>query len=155
MAIENIGAILAGNPPQIGGTATETSVGRAYLVAHVHDFDRVETNVGLGPGITLGAWADNATQAAATYSTKQRADIIAWRGDVPTIVELKDRITATALGQVLAYWHLLTADNPQLLNVYKIVAGRSVQGGLVNIFARYNVGVELYPNAVEAYPVLT
>lgn len=155
MPLANIGAILAGTPAQIGGNKIETSVARAYLVQHVQDFDRAEFNVGLGPGITLGSWADDATQAAATYSTKPRADMILWRGDVPTIVEVKDRINPSVMGQLLTYWHIMSAENPKLLNVYKIVAGRTVQEGLPNIFARYNIGIELYPNAVAAYPVLT
>lgn len=155
MPIANIGAILAGSPAQIGGNKIETSVARAYLVRHVDEFDRAEFNVGLGPGMTLGSWADAATQTAATYSTKPRADMILWRGDVPTIVEVKDRANPSVMGQLLTYWHILREENPKLLNVYKIVAARSVQEGLPAIFARYAIGLELFPDAVQAYPVLT
>lgn len=155
MPLKDIGAILAGSPSQIGGNKIETSVARAYLVHHVNEFDRVDFNVGLGPGVVLGSWADPSTQAAATYSSKPRADMIAWRGDVPYIIEVKDRINPSVMGQLLTYWHIMREENPKLLNVYKIVAGRSVQEGLPVIFARYNIGIELYPQAVQAYPVLT
>lgn len=149
MPIANIGAILS-SPTQIGGNAAENAVARAYLIAHVNDFDRVALNVGLGPGIDLGPGYEPWVQKAATASTKPRADMILYRGDVPTIVEVKDRAYGAVVGQLLTYWHFLKHDNPQLLNVYKVVAARTIQGGLPAILERYEIGLELYPNAVLA-----
>jgi len=149
MAIADIGAIL-GSDRQIGGTQIETAVAKAYLVHHINDFDRVQLNVGLGPGMDLGPNVPPWVQAAATASTKPRADMILWRGDVPTIVEVKDRANPSVMGQLLTYWHMLREDNPKLLNVYKVVAARSIQSGLQPILERYGVSLELFPNAVAA-----
>lgn len=146
MPIPNIGAILS-SPAQIGGTRTETAVAKAYLTAHVEDFDRVEFNVGMGPGLDLGPSFPPYVQAAATASTKPRADMILYRGHTATIVEVKDRINPGALGQVLTYWNFMTVDHPELLQVYKVVAGRSIQPGLQAIWQNLGVTVELYPGA--------
>jgi hypothetical protein len=145
MAIANLGQILA-TTRQIGGNQVETAVAKAYLQLHAADFDRVDLNVGLGPGLDLGPGYPPYVQAAATASTKPRADMILWRGDVPTIVEVKDRAYGAVMGQLLQYWHLMKADNPKLLNVYKTVAARTVQPGLPAILDHVGITIELFPN---------
>lgn len=147
MPIENIGAILA-STVQIGGNANETAVAKAYLQKHVNDFDRAEFNVGLGPGITLPWDAPAWVQKSATEGTKPRADMILYRGDTATIVECKGRIYSAVMGQLLTYWHILKLDNPQLLQVYKVAAGQTIQDGLGPILDQYGITVELFPYAV-------
>jgi len=146
MPIPNLGAILSSNL-QIGGNKQETAVAHAYLIAHQNDFDRVEFNVGLGPGIDLGPGYEPWVQTAATASSKPRADMIGYRGNTATLVEFKGRVGPSAMGQLITYWHILTQDNPALLQVYKVVAGNTIQEGLPSIFERYGIAVELYPGA--------
>ena len=149
MPIANIGAILSSGI-QIGGNATETAVARAYLIRHVDDFDRVEFSVGMGPGITLPAGTPAYVQTSATASTKPRADMVLFRGDYATIVEVKDRLYSAVMGQLLTYWHMFTVDSPQYRQVYKVAAGISIQDGLQPILDQYGIQVELYPFAVQA-----
>ena len=146
MSIPNIGSILSSGV-QIGGDAVETAVAHAWLIKHVDDYDRVELNVPLGTGIDLGPGYEPWVQKAATANSRPRADMIAYRGIVPTIVEFKGNITPAALGQVLTYGKLLTANNPSILQFYRVVAGQTVQFGLANIFDQYGVSVELFPAA--------
>lgn len=151
MAIENIGSILSSNI-QIGGNAIETAVAKAYLTLHVNDFDRVEFNVGLGPGITLPAGTPAYVQKSATASTKPRADMILFRGGYATIVEVKGRIYSAVMGQLLSYWHMFKTDSPQYHQVYKVAAGQTIQDGLQPILDQYGIQVELFPNAVPPAP---
>lgn len=146
--IPNIGVILSSHL-KIGGNARETDVAKAWLAKHVNDWDRVEFNVGLGPGLTLPAGTPDWVQKSATDSTKLRADLIVFRGDYAAIVECKGRIGPAALGQLLTYWHLLTADNPRLLQVYKIAAGQTIQDGITAIFQHAGVEVELFPETIQ------
>lgn len=146
MPIADIGAILA-STKQIGGNACETAVCKAFLVAHVADYDRVELEVQLGPGLDLGPAAPANIQRCATAAWKQRADMILWRGNVPTIVEAKCRIDGGAIGQLLTYYTLLKRDNPTLLQVYKVAAGVSILSGINDIFFSYGITVELFPGA--------
>lgn len=147
MSIPNLAAILA-SPVQIGGNANETAVAKAYLTLHQNDFDRVEFNVGLGPGVTL-PWAAPAwVQKSATEGTKPRADMIAYRGTTATIIECKGRIGPSAMGQLLTYWHILKEDNASLLTITKVAAGQTIQDGLQSIFDRYGIEVELFPWAL-------
>lgn len=144
MSIPNIGQILASGV-QIGGDVIENAVAHAYLIRHVDDFDRVELNVKLGPGVDVGPGYEPWVQKMATANSQARADMIAYRGHAATVVEFKGRITPAALGQVLTYAKLLTADNPKILQVYRVVAGETVQYGLQPIFDQFGVSVELFP----------
>lgn len=146
MAIANLGEILS-SPKQIGGNAAETAVAKAYLIAHQNDFDRAEVEVKLGPGVTLGPEYPEYMQRWAKLSYALRADMICWRGNVPTIVECKDRIDGKAIGQLLTYRALLVKDNPTILNVYKVAAGVSILNGISEIFDLYGITIELFPSA--------
>lgn len=146
MSIADIGFILS-SPRQIGGDAIETLVAKAYLAKHVDDFDSVSFNVGLGPGCTLPYGTPAYVQKCADASSRLRADMICYRGNTATIVEVKDRIYPAVMGQLLAYWHLLHDDRPDLMQIYKVAAGQSVQVGLVPVLQTYGISVELFPGA--------
>lgn len=149
MPIPNIGAIL-GSSLQIGGNAIETAVAKAWLAKHQDDYDRVEFNVGLGPGVTLPRGTPAYVQKSATESTKPRADMVLYRGNTATIVEVKGRLYSAVMGQLLTYWHILSKDKPTLDQIYKVAAGQTIQDGLLPILQQYGIEVELFPYAVSA-----
>jgi len=144
MPISDIGQILS-STKQIGGTPTETAVLKAFLMQHVDDFDRVQFEVGLGPGIQLGPEYPDYMVRYAAKTYQLRADMICWRGNVPTIVEAKDRLDGCAIGQLLTYTKLLKQDNPTLLQTYKVAVGLSICEGIRDVFWEYGVEVELFP----------
>lgn len=151
MEIANIGAILA-STTQIGGDALENAVARLYLIKHVADFDRVDLNTPVGAPLDLGPGYPAYVQKAATANSRPRVDMLMWRGEVPTIVEVKGRITSSALGQVLAYWHVMKKFDPQMLNIYRVCIGQTIQDGLASIFDEYGVQIELFPEAAVSQP---
>jgi hypothetical protein len=53
------------------------------------------------------------------------------------------------MGQLLAYWHLLKDDNPQLLQVYKVAAGQTIIAGLAPVLQTYGISVELFPTVAD------
>lgn len=151
MPIADIGAILASNR-QIGGNAAETAVAKAYLIKHVNDFERVEIERHLGPGLDLGPEYPEYMRRAAKTSYQLRADMVCWNGNVPTIVEAKDRLDGRAIGQLLTYAKLIVQDNPTILQVYKVAAGVSILNGIDYVFDSYGITVELFPGATASAP---
>lgn len=149
MPIADIGRILS-SPKQIGGNACEDAVCRAFLIKHVNDYERVELEARLGPGLQLPPGSPAYLQKCATVSWQKRADMICWNGNVPTIVEAKERLDGGAIGQLLTYERLLKQDNPKLLQVYLIAAGQSIMTGIECFFYDYRIQVELFPGAVPA-----
>lgn len=147
--IAGIGAILSSRT-QIGGSAVENAVARAYLTLHVGDFDAVQLNVPLGPGVQPPADTPAYLVAGMIHNSRCKADMILYRGNVPTIVEVKDRANPAVLGQLLTYYNLMRQDNPKLLTVYKVVAAQTMAPGMVPTFDQYNVRIELFPFAARA-----
>lgn len=147
MAIPNLDQIIAAGVT--GTTKAESAVGSAWLREHGTEWDRVEFNVPMGPGVELWPGAPDYVVKSAQASTKPRADIVVYRNGDQTaaIVELKARIGGAAMGQVLTYAHMLQVDNPRLLQVYKIVAGNSILAGIQQVFEKNGVTVELFPLA--------
>lgn len=146
MAIPNIGLLLT-STKQIGGNAAETAVAKAFLAAHVNDYDRVDIELKLGPGMTIGMEYPPYMQKYAAENFKLRADMVCWNGNVPTIVECKDRLDGRAVGQLLTYATLIREDNPTILQVYKVAAGQSVLIGVEKVFEANGISIELYPTA--------
>lgn len=145
MQIENLGPVLLTR--QIGGDQIETAVAKAYLAAHANEFERVDLNVRLGPGVDPGPTYQPNIRKMAIMNSQLRADMILWRGEIPTIVEVKDRALPSVLGQLITYWTLLRRDNPKLLQVYKVVAARTVQPGVKDVMEQYGIMLELFPGA--------
>jgi hypothetical protein len=53
-----------------------------------------------------------AIQRQTTLNTQKRIDILAFRGAQPIIIEVKQRVTPAALGQILTYRHHFVEENP-------------------------------------------
>jgi hypothetical protein len=149
MPIPDIGRIL-GSRKQIGGDATETAVAKAWLMKHADEYDRVEFEFHLGPGITMPPGTPAWLQTVATGSTQMRADMLLWRGNYATIVEVKGRLGPPTIGQLLTYERLFREDRPQIIEVSKVAAGLSIQAGMEPAFYHWGIAVELFPQAAYA-----
>ncbi len=146
MPLTNIDAYLAGGQlPAL--TPIESAVARAWLIAHQAEYDRVEFNVRLGDGIQLPPGASDFMQRFARAATTKRADMILYSGLVATIVEVKIRIGASALGQLQTYRLLLQQARPDLTAVNMIAAGQTIEPDISSILAGAAIGVELFPLA--------
>lgn len=104
----------------------EILVLKAWLKMHEAEYDSFDYNVRIGQGHDPGAgWPEELRQMAIMNSQK-RLDAVAWKSGQPTIVEVKDRATLSAVGQISMYLHLYVVDysdgpTPKLL----IVANRA------------------------------
>jgi hypothetical protein len=105
----------------------EVIIFRAWLALHQNEYDRFEYNVRVGNGTDPGAQYPAIYRQQYIENTQKRIDAVAWKGQQPTIVEVKDRATASCMSQILTYKALwpLTFPNtpaPKLLLVTNRVA---------------------------------
>jgi len=87
----------------------EICVLRAWLRLHEQEYDRVDYCVRVGEGTDPGPGYPEEIRRQAIANSQKRIDAIAWQGQVPTIVEVKDRAGASAIGQLVTYRALLPA----------------------------------------------
>jgi len=89
----------------------EAALLTAWLNAHWQQFDKVDYNVRVGHGVVQDAATPEFAQQAAISNSQRRVDAIVWRGDAPTIIEVKVRGSLWALGQLWGYRQLWLRDN--------------------------------------------
>jgi hypothetical protein len=125
-------------------TDRETPVIRDFLLNHIHDFDRISFSVRVGEGATLLPDLPAGVARSAARSSKKRIDILGWRGQTPTIVEVKERVVADALGQLLMYRQLLLQENPNADEPRLVAIGRYSDPDTLQALATQGVDVYLY-----------
>jgi len=90
----------------------ELLLARAWLTKHRADYSSAVINMLVGAGFDPGPSYPDIIRAMSRRVTKRRIDIVAYDGLQPTLIELKDRIGLSAIGQLLTYKTLYLALNP-------------------------------------------
>jgi len=131
-------------------TANESAVARAWLEQHADEWDDAEFNVRVGSSMDLGPSYSDATRAQAAISSQKRVDLVATRGNVARLVEIKIRVPMGALGQLLGYQVLWRVEHPETADVQLEAIGNSALLDVVEILQAHGVHVELFPDLTLA-----
>jgi hypothetical protein len=127
-------------------TPLESAIAIAWLREHIDEYDSVEFNVRLGSGIELPPGTAAEVALWARLATTKRADMILLSGRDATIVEVKIRIGASALGQLLLYRKLYIAAHPEVQRLFLIAAGQTIEPDVLELYGEHKITVELFPN---------
>jgi hypothetical protein len=120
----------------------ETSLVKRWLQEHEQEYDRFEYNVRVGPGRPLGPEYSDAVRKAGLMTSQLRIDVVAWKGDRPTLVELKNFATTPAIAQLGLYATLWRADHPGMPEPTLLIVCSACEAGLVNAALAANVAVQ-------------
>ena len=96
-----------------GMAPREVIIFKAWLALHQHEYDRFEYNVRVGNGIDPGPQYPAIYRQQYIQNTQKRIDVVAWQSTAPTIIEVKDRATASCMSQILTYSALWPITFPQ------------------------------------------
>lgn len=121
----------------------ERALAYDWLTAKIDLYDDIDWQKRVGPGVTLGAEYSPGVQAMAYQATRKRVDLVAYRNNTTTIIELKDRVDLAAVRQALEYADLwkFAPTNPPVAAV--VVVGNTGDADIVNTAAAQGVTVEL------------
>ena len=131
-------------------TDGESAVIRDFLLNHINDFDRLQFSVRIGEGVAPDPSLPESTQRQASFNSKKRIDILAWRGNAPTIVEVKQRVTPASLGQILTYRHLWMVEHPDAPEPNLVVVGRTSDKDTLQSLAAHGITTYIYEGATAA-----
>jgi hypothetical protein len=81
----------------------------------------------------------------AIQNTQLRLDACLWRGDQPTIVEVKDRAGASAVGQLLTYEAVWLQDYPSGLAPLLILVTNRLQNNIMPLVKKANIRLDVVP----------
>lgn len=104
----------------------EGEVLRQWLRRHEREYDRFEYNVRVGKGIDPGAAYPEDMRRMSIANSQLRIDVIAWKGTQATILEVKERATPSAIGQIVTYAHLWQVENPTLPTPRALIVARTM-----------------------------
>jgi len=128
-------------------TDGESAVIRAFLLEHLDEFDSIV----FGKRVVQGEPPDPthlpAIQRQTTLNTQKRIDILAYRGTQPIIIEVKQRVTPAALGQILTYRHHFLEEAPNAPDPELWVVGRESDTDTLVALAAHGVTTFLYADA--------
>lgn len=135
-------------------TDRESTVIRDFLFAHGAEFDRFSFSVRVGQGIVPDPTHLPAIQENTIFSSRKRIDILAWQGTQPFIIEVKERVTPAAVGQILTYRHLWLEEFPDAPDPRLVVVGRYSDDDTLRAAQAQGITVYLYePGATDGHAV--
>lgn len=129
-------------------TDGESAVIRAYLLDNLASFDSITFGKRVGKGEPPDPALLPAIQQQVVLNTQKRIDLLAYRGRQPIIIEIKQRVTPSSLGQILTYRHHFLEDNADAPEPELVVVGRESDADTIAALNAHNVSVVLYPEAV-------
>jgi len=132
-------------------TDGESAVILAFLKDTGASIDRITFGKRVGRGAPIDPSTIPAVQRAFTFSTQKRIDILIWTGAQPVIVEVKQRVTPAALGQILTYRHHFLEEFPDAPEPQLVVVGRESDQDTIDALTAHGVTVRLYPEAVARH----
>ena len=97
-------------------------------------FETVDYDFRVGEGMKLNPAWDEATKRDATALSQKRIDVLAWKGEQPTIIEVKVRVGLSALGQVMGYKILFMKHFPGLMAPDQLIVTSSIGTDDFDIF---------------------
>lgn len=95
----------------------EILIFKGWLAQHETEYDRFEFNVRVGSGVDPGPGFSDSARQSGILNSQKRIDAVGWQGSQATIIEVKFRAGASAIGQLVVYTPLFKVLRPDLAMV--------------------------------------
>ena len=92
-----------------------------FIEQYPDRFDTIDYDVHVGTGISGLQGEDPTFDRQFRALTQKRIDVIGWKNELPTIVEVKFKVGLDTLGQILGYRALYLKENPEILGLPLLV----------------------------------
>ena len=102
-------------------------------------FESCDYDMALGVGAPVDPNHPEEIQRDHTILTQKKVDVVAYRLDQVTLIEVKPIADMRAMGQIMTYHHLYTQAHPEQTNVWKMVVCGKVERELAEIFANNGI----------------
>lgn len=131
-------------------TDHESALIRDFLRARLEQFDRVSFSVRIGAGRPADPSFMPEIQAASTFSSRRRIDVVLYQGKQPWLVEAKTRIDHRVLGQLLSDRQLWLEERPESVEPRLVAIGRTADEEALRVLGAHGIDVLLYDAAPTA-----
>src|SRR6266478_2003671 len=104
-----------------GMAPREVIIFQQWQNEHGSEYDRFDYNVRIGNGTDPGEQYSPSDRAMYIANTQKRIDAVGWKGPQPTIIEVKDRATASCKSQLITYAALWPISFPNTPTPYLLL----------------------------------
>lgn len=126
-----------------GMAPREVIIFRQWMRLHQDEYDRFDYNVRIGNGTDPGPNYDDATRKQYIMNTQKRVDVVGWKGAQPTIIEVKDRATASSMSQLITYDTLWPITYPNTPPPKLLLVTNRVSADMPLVLARAGIRLEM------------
>lgn len=120
---------------------SDVEIWERYLDKFADLWDAFEYDVRVGEGITPDPSHPAHIQSMAIALTEKRIDVVATRGAVTTLIEIKPSAMLSAIGQLLSYQILFEERYPLKGPVNMMLITDRIGPDLVNLCKKFNISL--------------
>lgn len=117
----------------------DTAVWERFILKFPNHFDTVDYDIKVGTGAETNIIPDETDRQYWSTLTKKRIDVIGYKNDFVTIIEVKKSAGLFTLGQVLGYHYLYTSEYPELSLVKTLVICSTIDRDSASVFDYYSM----------------
>lgn len=117
----------------------DTAVWERFIQQYPGKFDTVDYDVKVGKGTGANTFTDETSKKYWIQLTQKRIDVIGYKNNFITIVEVKKRVGLHTLGQILGYRFLYLKENPQTQLVKTLIVCSSINEDDSDVLKHYGI----------------
>jgi len=102
-------------------------------------FDTVDYDVHVGKGVNVSTIQDSIGKNYWSNLTKKRIDVIGYKDNIITIIEVKKRVGLHTLGQILGYKFLYLREHPELKSIRTLIICSSIDQDDIAVLQHYAI----------------
>ncbi|MCI0557325.1 MAG: hypothetical protein MN733_02440 [Nitrososphaera sp.] len=117
----------------------DIAVWERWIRSNPSYFDTVDYDVLTGLGATPDPTQPENIQRDHVILTKKKIDVVGYKGNIVTLVEVGPIANARKLGQILLYQELYTADHPQTAMIIPAVCCGALEREIEPLFLKHGI----------------
>lgn len=121
----------------------DVAVWERFIDDHPNYFETVDYDLAVGKGAPVDPTHPENIQRDHTILTQKKIDVVGYRGEEITLVEVKPIADMRSLGQIISYAHLYALDHPEAGEITRVVVAGALERELDAIFAAQGVQIML------------
>jgi hypothetical protein len=123
----------------------EVTVWKSFLSLYAKDYDKFVYDVRVGEGSLPEEVPQDIYTENFRWLTRKRIDVVGWKGSVPTIFEIRGRMTLPLMGQIVGYKYLWMRQNPDSIPPMMAAVCTFCQPDDFDVFRAHDVRVVVVP----------
>lgn len=117
----------------------DTAVWNRFILKYPDKFDTVSYDIKVGKGTDPNSIKGDKTGEYWAMLTKKRIDVVGFKDDFVTIIEVKKRTTLFTLGQILGYKFLYLREHPELKVVSSLIVCSTIYQDDEDVLKHYGI----------------